>query len=149
MSTRGATERLTEYCAGIRFSALPSDVIAHAKYLLLDFLGLAPKGIFLESTQQIHALVKKIGGKSTGTIIGTSIRPLPQYAALANAASSHSLSLDDIYTPASIHPGSGIFSTALAVAAMAGVNGKRFFEGVVAGYEGTLRVANAAGSKEQ
>ncbi len=115
---------------------------------MLDFLGLAPKGLSLESTQQIHSLIRKIGGKGNGTVIGTTLRTLPQYAALANATASHSLSLDDIYTPASIHPGSAIFAASLAAAESFGADGERFIEGVVAGYETTLRIADAVGSKE-
>jgi 2-methylcitrate dehydratase PrpD len=114
---------------------------------MLDFLGLAPKGLSLESTKQVHSLIQKIGGKGSWTVIGTTLRVLPQYAALANATASHSLSLDDIYTPASIHPGSGILSASLAAAEWARVVGKRLIEGVVAGYETTLRVADAVGSK--
>jgi 2-methylcitrate dehydratase PrpD len=67
---------------------------------------------------------------------------------LGNATAAHSLSLDDIYAPASIHPGSGIFGASLAIAEWAGSNGKRFVEGVIAGYEGTLRIANAIIPKE-
>ena len=115
---------------------------------MLDFLGLAPKGLFLESTRQIHSLIRKMGGKGNGTVIGTTLRTLPQYAALANATASHSLSLDDIYAPASIHPGSAIFAASLAVAEWVGADGRRFIEGVVAGYETTLRIADAVGSKE-
>jgi 2-methylcitrate dehydratase PrpD len=142
------TRKLAEHCASIRFNGLSSEVIQYTGFLMLDFLGLAPKGLSLESTQQIHSLIRKIGGKGNGTVIGTTLRTLPQYAALANATASHSLSLDDIYTPASIHPGSAIFAASLAVAESVGADGERFIEGVVAGYETTLRIADAVGSKE-
>ena len=115
---------------------------------MLDFLGLASKGLSLESTQQVHSLIRRIGGNSDGTIIGAVLRPLPQYAAFANASSSHAMSLDDIYTPASIHPGSGIFAAALASAEWIAADGEKFIEGIVAGYEATIRIANAVGSKE-
>ena len=142
------TRKLAEHCASIRFKGLSSEVIQHTGFLMLDFLGLAPKGLSLESTQQIHSLIRKIGGKGNGTVIGTTLRTLPQYAALANATASHSLSLDDIYAPASIHPGSAIFAASLGVAESVGADGERFIEGVVAGYETTLRIADAVGSKE-
>jgi 2-methylcitrate dehydratase PrpD len=142
------TWKLAEHCNRIRFEDLSSSVKGHTGFLMLDFLGLAPKGLFLESTQQIHSLIRKMGAKGNGTVIGTTLRTLPQYAALANATASHSLSLDDIYTPASIHPGSAIFAASLAVAEWVGADGKRFIEGVVAGYETSLRIADAVGSKE-
>ena len=56
------TRKLTEHCAGIRFKDLSSEVIQHTGFLMLDFIGLAPKGLSLESTQQIHSLIRKIGG---------------------------------------------------------------------------------------
>jgi len=142
------TKKLVEHCNRIRFEDLSSEVIGYTGFLMLDFLGLAPKGLFLESTQQIHSLIRKMGGRGNGTVIGTTLRTLPQYAALANATASHSLSLDDIYTPASIHPGSAIFAASLAVAESVSADGKRLIEGVVAGYETTLRIADAVGSKE-
>jgi 2-methylcitrate dehydratase PrpD len=142
------TAKLTEHCNRIRFEDLSSEVKGHTQFLMLDFLGLAPKGLFLESTQQIHGLIRKMGGKGNGTVIGTGLRTLPQYAALANATASHSLSLDDIYAPASIHPGSAILAASLAVAEWVSADGKRLTEGIVAGYETSLRIADAVGSKE-
>ncbi len=141
------THKLAEYCAGIRMGQLGPEVREHVKYLLLDFLGLAAKGLSMASTKKVHAMIQKIGGTGDGTIIGTSMRPLPQYAALANAASSHSMSLDDIYTPASIHPGSAIWAASLATSEWMGASGTRFLEGAVAGYETTLRIADAVDSK--
>ncbi len=139
--------KLAEHCAGIGSTPLSPEIIAHAKYLLLDFLGLAAKGLSMVSTQNVHGMIRKIGGTGEGTVIGTGLKPLPQYAALANAASSHSMSMDDIYTPASIHPGSAIFAAALAAAEKEEVSGKRMLEGAVAGYETTLRIADAVDSK--
>ena len=142
------TKKLAEYCADIQFKGLPSEVVKHAKFLMLDFFGLALKGLSLESTRHVHSLIQKIGGKGNGTVIGTALRPLPQYSALANATSSHSMNLDDIYTPASIHPGSAIFAASLAAAEWIDADGERFVEGIIAGYETTLRIADAVDSKE-
>lgn len=141
------TVQMAEHCAQIQTDHLAPEVLEHTKYLFIDFLGLAVKGLSMESTQRIHAMIQKIGGTGAGTVIGTALKPLPQYAALANAASSHSMSLDDIYTPASIHPGSAIFAAALAAAEWVGTGGKRFIEGSVAGYETTLRIADAVDVK--
>ncbi len=141
------TIRLAEHCADIRVDRLEGDVIEHVKYLLLDFLGLAAKGLAMQSTQQVHGLIRQMGGCGDGTVIGTGLKPLPQYAALANASSSHSMSLDDIYTPASIHPGSAILAAALAAGEWKGVTGLKIIEAAVAGYETTLRIADAVDSK--
>jgi len=139
--------RLADYCAAIRMESLSPEVVDHVKYLFLDFLGLAAKGLSMESTRKVHGMIQKIGGSGAGTIIGTALKPLPQYAALANAASAHSMSMDDIYTPASIHPGSAIFAAALAASEAAGAGGRQILEGAVAGYETTLRIADAVDSK--
>jgi 2-methylcitrate dehydratase PrpD len=147
MATEAYTARLAEHCAGIAWQGLAPEVGAHSAYLFLDFVGLAAKGLSLASTRAVHAMIRKIGGSGNGTVIGDQLKPLPQYAALANAAASHSMSLDDIYTPGSIHPGSAIFAAALAAAESTGADGKRFVEGAVAGYETTLRVADAVGVK--
>ena len=147
MAPEAYTAKLAEHIAGITWSGLAPEVCAHSAYLFLDFVGLAAKGLSMESTRAVHAMIRKLGGSGHGTVVGDSLQPLPQYAALANAAASHSMSLDDIYTPASIHPGSAIFAAALAAAENTGADGKRFTEGVVAGYDTTLRVADAVGVK--
>ena len=77
--------RLAEHCAGLHFESLPPGVADHVKYLFLDFLGLATKGLSMESTHKVHGMIQKLGGSGVGTIIGTALKPLPQYAALANA----------------------------------------------------------------
>ena len=56
------------------------------------------------------------------------------------------MSLDDIYTPASIHPGSAIFAAALAAGEWQDATGATVIEAAVSGYETTLRIADAVGS---
>ena len=60
------THKLAEYCAGIRMERLGPEVREHVKYLLLDFLGLAAKGLSMESTKKVHAMIQKIGGTGDG-----------------------------------------------------------------------------------
>jgi 2-methylcitrate dehydratase PrpD len=141
------TRLLAEHGSKIDLESLSPDVPAYARSLFLDFIGLAAKGLSMESTRKVHGMIRRIGGSGPGTVIGCRLKPMPQYAALANAASSHSMSLDDIYTPASIHPGSAIFAAAMSASEAVKASGRRFLEGAVAGYETTLRVADAIDAK--
>jgi len=101
----------------------------------------------LPSTEKVLAMARKMNARGKGTVIGAPLKLLPTYAALINGCSSHSLSLDDIYTPASLHPGAPVFAASLAAAELIGEGGKRFVEGIVAGYETSIRIAEAVDTK--
>ena len=110
----------------------------------MDFLGLAARGSLVESSRTMYRLIADIGLNPEGSvIIGTDMRAAPQYAALANGTSAHSLELDDTSKEASAHPGVVVFPAAFAAGDLTDCNGKRIIEGVIAGYEVMLRLGKA------
>jgi len=138
------TRKLIDFCHNINFRDLPPEVIDRAKYLALDFLGVASRGSLVESTKAMYGLIEDLGLDSKGgVIIGTGMRAPYEYAALANGTSAHSLELDDVHNEASLHPGVAVFPAAFAACEMAGADGKRLIEAVVAGYEVTVRLGKA------
>lgn len=139
------TEQLGNFCASIRFNDLPSDVIDRAKYLFLDFWGLAARGGRLESSRAMLDFIKDLNIPGDSGVIGTDYATAPQYAALANGTFAHSLELDDVNNEASLHPAVAIFPSALAAAQMTGCSGKTFLTGVVLGYEVMVRLGKALG----
>jgi len=92
----------------------------------------------------MYRLITDVGLNPEGSvIIGTDMRTAPQYAALANGTSAHSLELDDVHKEASAHPGVAIFPAAFAAGELTECDGKRVIEGVIAGYEVMLRLGKA------
>jgi len=143
------TKKLAQFCAGLRFDELPPEVVDRAKYFALDFVGVAARGSVEASTRVMYQLVKDMGPTAKGgVIIGTRMRVPYHYAALANGTSSHSLEMDDVNNEASLHPGVVTYPAAFAACEMAVKNGKKFIEGVVLGYDVTIRLGKALGPKE-
>ena len=140
----GATKAMVNFCTGLSHKELPPQVIDRVKYLALDFLGVAARGSRAESSQAVRSFIRDMGAATNGgVIIGTSLRALYQYAALANGAAAHSLELDDVSNESSSHPGVAIFPAALAASELVGGDGSKFMEAVVLGYEVMIRLGKA------
>ncbi len=140
----GITAKLVEFCGGLRYESLPSVTVDRVKYHFLDFLGVASRGSLVDSSKAAYRLVRDIGLDPGGAvIIGTDMRAAPQYAALANGTSAHSLELDDLHNESSAHPEVVIFPAALAASQISDGGGKRFIEAVIAGYEVMTRLGKA------
>ncbi|MBU2536214.1 MAG: MmgE/PrpD family protein [Chloroflexi bacterium] len=140
----GITSELVEFCASIKYEDISLEIVDRVKYHCLDFLGVAIRGSLVESSKTVYRLVKDIGLSPGGTvIIGTDMSAAPQYAALANGTSAHSLELDDLHNESSAHPAVAIFPAAFAVGELIDCGGKRFIEGVIAGYEVMTRLGKA------
>ncbi len=119
-------------------------LVDRAKYLTLDFIGLAARGSTLESSQPVIQFIRQFGGEGNHRVIARQdVRPLPQYAALANGTFAHSLELDDTSNEASMHPGVAVFPAALAAAEKANASGRQFLEAAVYGYEIMVRLGKA------
>jgi 2-methylcitrate dehydratase PrpD len=142
----GITQELAKYCSGLKFNRLPDEVIDRVKYLFLDFIGVACRGSQEDSSRSMNRFVREMGeGSPGGVIIGTKERAPSVYAALANGTSSHAIEMDDVNNEASLHPGVVVFPSALATGEMTRATGRRFIEGVVAGYEVVIRLGKALG----
>jgi len=140
----GITGELVEFCNGVKYQNLSAEVIDRVKYHFLDFIGIASRGSLVESSQTVYRLVKDIGLSPQGAVvIGTDLRAPPQYAALANGTSAHSLELDDLHNESSAHPAVAIFPAALTASEISDFGGKRFAEGVIVGYEVMTRLGKA------
>lgn len=140
------TKDLVNFCIELKFNKLPEEVIDKAKYLALDYIGIAARGSLQYSSKVMYRVIKAISSTSEGgVIIGTNMRAPYQYAALANGTSAHALELDDVNNEASLHPGNVTFPAAFAACEMVGADGKRFIEGVAVGYEVTVRLGKALG----
>jgi 2-methylcitrate dehydratase PrpD len=87
---------------------------------------------------------------SSATVLGTRIRTLPGFAALANGTASHGIEMDDTHSGGSIHLGATMFSVAFAlVETIPDIASGPFLAAVVAGYEAAARIAMAAQPQEQ
>jgi 2-methylcitrate dehydratase PrpD len=138
------TRALVHFSHSLSRKDLSGEVIERARYLLLDYLGVAIAGSKSESSQPVYRMLTRSGAPGPCTVIGTAAQTTPEYAALANGTSSHSVELDDTHQAGSIHLGVVMFSTAIALSeSQRGIGFDQFAPTVVAGYEFAARVARA------
>jgi 2-methylcitrate dehydratase PrpD len=138
------TRQLVSNCFKVSCEKFPQDVIDKVRYLALDFLGVASRGSLSNSSVPMYEFVKEIGQDQNGArVIGSTFKAKPQYAALANGCSAHSLELDDVVNEASLHPAVAIFPAAFSASYIAKQSVKKFIEGVVLGYEVMIRLGKA------
>lgn len=138
------TRPLVHFSHSLGHKDLSSEVIRQSKGLLLDYLGVAIRGSQADSSQPIHRMLSRWPSSGPCTVLGTALQASPEYAALANGASAHSLELDDTHRAGSIHLGVVMFSTAIALSEiLPEIDSDQFFPAVVAGYEVAARLGKA------
>ena len=142
-----ATNDLAEFCSGIRYESLPSDVRGKANELVLDHLGVALYGSTLPSGQIAIEYVRSLGGVAESSVLGSRVRAPAPDAAFSNGISVHSPELDDTEHVGSIHPGASVIPAALAIAEKIHADGRSFIAAIVAGYDVAIRLAVAAQGK--
>ena len=139
----GATARLANFLAPIRFSDLPPETIESAKIFVLDLIGCALGAMRTEEVRIAAEVTQLLGGTPESSAIGLGFKTSCQNAAFLNGISSHVIELDDTHRSSITHVGAGVIPAALAIAERDKADGASFLASVVVGYEACLRVANA------
>jgi 2-methylcitrate dehydratase PrpD len=138
------SEQLALWCARLKFSDLPPDVVASTKLRVLDVLGLALAAVPLPTGKSVRAAALAMGKGDDARIIGTGDRVAAMQAALANGTMAQALEYDDTHNETVIHISSPMVATALAVGEMIRANGEEFITAVAAGNEITCRIGLVA-----
>ncbi|MCC7486294.1 MAG: MmgE/PrpD family protein [Burkholderiales bacterium] len=140
-------ERLTDHTAGLRFEALPSEVVHAAKVRVIDTLAALAGGYDGEPCGIARRLAARMPDADGATITGTSMKTTLDMAAFVNATTARYVELNDVYH----RPGSGgghpsdVVMPILGVAEHARVHGREFIAAVVLAYEVYLRLSDAVG----
>jgi 2-methylcitrate dehydratase PrpD len=64
--------------------ALPVEVLDRARYFFLDYLAVAIRGSQEESAKCVQRMIQRMGAPGRASVLGTSMRTLPGFAAFAN-----------------------------------------------------------------
>ena len=139
-SNTSPTLILSEFIARTRYEALPEEVCARAKLLILDALGCMIGGARIEPGQAILKLIANQGCSGPATLWATGQRLPAVNAAYANGYLTNVLDYDDADLG---HPGTTILPAALAVAEQVGASGEALIKAVVMGYEVYVRLTSA------
>ncbi|MCK9920279.1 MmgE/PrpD family protein [Microbacteriaceae bacterium K1510] len=132
--------RIVEAFDTLRTARLPDEAIEAGKQLIMDWLGcvlIGAKAAPAKALVAAHA--DEIGHGKATCFVGSTVCH-PGLAALISGTASHTIELDDIYSPALYHPGVCVISAALAASQLASAPGDRFLRAVIAGYEISNRI---------
>lgn len=135
----GLTNDFAEYVASLSYRSLPDDVVAAAKDVLLDTVGVAVRGSWTEHGRISTDYAAGNPGDACSLLGGGSATP--RDAALANGICAHAIDFDDTHDI--IHPACSIVPAALSAAERADATGRDLLTGIVCGYDVTTRVARA------
>jgi 2-methylcitrate dehydratase PrpD len=96
-SEQSLTAEVAEFITRTRPTDIPADVMHLGKRSILDGLGLALAGNAAESGRIVREYLEELGsgGAAECTVIGTSLRLAPRFAAFANGIAMHADDYDD------------------------------------------------------
>ncbi len=139
-------EQLAEYVVGADFATLPAEVVRHAKFCILDSVGVAVAGALTPASRAVRDVARRLGGPQEATVWRYGDRVAGANAAFANAMFAHALDYNDDI--AGVQEGGIAAPLALSLGEAVGADGRDVIAAVVAAYDVVTRVATAANSQE-
>ena len=140
-SAPSISRTLARYIHGLKYDALPPEVIDKIKASLLHALIIAIVGEGTHQGQSAIALAKAEEAKPDGaTILVDGSKVTRGGAVFANSKLMHATNQSDSYRML-IHPGPCVIPAGLAAAELNGCSGREFLTALVAGYEVEARIA--------
>ncbi len=148
----GLTEYVGKFVVATRYEDIPEDVIELGKKSILDGLGLALAGSRAQTGAICREYVGRLGicdGKAT--IVGSSKKTSPRFAAFVNGVSIHADDFDDTQLSAArdrvygllVHPTVPVLPALLALAEGRAISGKEFMLAYHLGVEVECKIAEA------
>ena len=148
----GLTRYVVDFVVNTKYDDIPRDVIELGRKSILDGLGLALAGSKALSGPISRKYIQSLGlsnGKST--VIGSSLKSAPRFAAFVNGVSSHADDYDDTQLAVGkdrvygllTHPTSPVLPAAFAIAELGGVSGKDLMLAYHLGVEVECKIAEA------
>jgi 2-methylcitrate dehydratase PrpD len=144
--TRSLSMTLAQYAASTSIEAIPAEVRARARQVILDEMGSARFGRQSMAGDLAARYARSLAGPGESRILGTRLRVPAQHAAFANGAAGHGDEVDGTHVVGG-HPGATIVHAAVAVAERQRASGAELLNAVVLGYDVGVRVVEACGGK--
>ena len=150
-SNRGVTRYVAEFVVNTTYRGIPANVIEIGRKSILDGLGLALVGSVVKTGALSRAYFNSLGLLSGGaTVIGTSMKVSPRFAAFANGTGIHSEDYDDTQAPGGLHQNFGLLHptdntlpVALAFGEVKGVSGRDLMLAYHLGVEVECKICQA------
>jgi 2-methylcitrate dehydratase PrpD len=126
---------------------VPQPVVAKAKLVFLDTLGVALASSTMDFGRMVMNVAQKLGGTPSSHLIGSPLKVAAANAVLANGTLAHGLDYDDTLEAAIVHTGCCAGMTALAVGEELGASGKAVLEAAIAATEVMCKIGLVAPGK--
>jgi 2-methylcitrate dehydratase PrpD len=148
----GLTEYVGKFIASTRYEDIPQDVIELGKKSILDGLGLALAGSRAQTGALCREYIEHLGiCDRRATVIGSSRKTSPRFAAFANGVSIHADDFDDTQLAVAkdrvygllVHPTVPVLPALLALAEGRKNSGKEFVLAYHLGVEVECKIAEA------
>jgi 2-methylcitrate dehydratase PrpD len=130
-----AVARLAEFVVKTTLEDCPSEAVARVRRAALDTLGVMLAGADEPVARIVRNVVRGEGGIALATVVGTTLKTAPGWAALANGAAGHAHDFDDTNFALLGHPSVPLLSTALAAAEAETAAGRALVLGYIIGFE--------------
>ena len=115
--TSTPTAQHAAFAAHLRFDSIPAPVVRKAEDLLVDWFGSAIAGKGARPVETITRFAASMGPSvGASEVLINRSSSSAYFAAMANAAASHSSEQDDVHNGSVFHPGTAVFPAALAMA---------------------------------
>src|SRR6202162_6149522 len=142
------TRGIAGFVSGLSYDAIPPQVLARIKLLMLDSLGCAIYGADLEWSRILQQCLGGLDATQACTVWGTRERMSAPHAALVNGTQVQGFELDDVHRQGVLHVGAVVLPALIAIAeSRPGMSGKEFLTAAVAGYEIGPRVGICMGQE--
>lgn len=138
-----AIEELAGFVADHPADTLPNDVRETISLLVMDLMAATAAGLESPLARAARAAAADIYGPGAARVWLSDQSLSIAGAAMANAAASSALDIDDGHRGAAGHAGAGVIPAALAVGQALGSSDAQIFDAIALGYDVALRVATS------
>ncbi|MBV9082428.1 MAG: MmgE/PrpD family protein, partial [Acidobacteriaceae bacterium] len=152
MADHGLTQYVAQFISNTRWNDLPPELLQLGKKSILDGMGVALSGSVSEPGKIATGYVESLSiTAGPATVIGSSLKTLPRFAAFANGIAIHADDFDDTQLAAArdrvygllTHPTAPVLSTALAIGEAQCASGQDLMLAYHIGVEVECKVAEA------
>lgn len=140
------TRGIAEFVSGLRYEAIPDEVVSRIKLLILDSLGCALYGASLPWSRILQDTLQSVDATRDCAVWGTARRLSAPHATLVNGTQVQGFELDDVHRAGVLHVGAVVLPALLALTEKhRRLDGREFITAAVAGYEIGPRVGLCMG----
>ena len=141
---QSVSQKIAKFACDFKLIDAPADVVAKAKSIMLDAIGLCFATTDMEYADISYRLVQGFGGTAESTVIGRSFKVPAVWAVLVNGIQIHGHDYDDTHAGSVAHTAPVIAPIVLAFGERNQLTGIQILEALILGLEFDGRVGLAS-----